>query len=88
MIKIEKAEPWESKQMRRLMLVYAAAGAAGDLVVVLVVLIFRALNWGEVSSGILFVPWMVAGLLLVPTAFHRGVVLGRARRGQGDELNE
>ena len=79
---MKRPEPWESRHVRRHLLVFVGAGLTGTVASVLVILLFRWVGWGDVSLGILSIPWTVAGLLIIPSAFHKGAELQRQRQQQ------
>ena len=41
--------------------------------------IFRAIGWGAISVGALWIPWMVVLIMLIPIAYHQGVCNERER---------
>ena len=77
-------EPWEKPKIRKLQMAGSAGGIAGMAAILGISLIFRAIRWGHVSAGILFIPWMVVLILLIPTAYHQGVCEER-ERGKEEE---
>jgi hypothetical protein len=77
---MRRVEPWERPHARRYLLAFLAAGLSGTGASLLVNLLFRWVGWSSVSAGILSLPWMVAGLLLIPLAFHKGAELERQRQ--------
>ena len=72
-------EAWEKPKTRRLVLAGVIGSIGGMAVMVVVSLIFKAIGWGHVSPGILFIPWMVVVILMIPAAYHQGVCDERKR---------
>ncbi len=78
----KKTEPWQRKHIWRLSWVYLLASIAGMLGMFAIGELSHWLGWGRPSPGLIFIPWLVAGGMLIPAAFQKGVELERQRNDQ------
>lgn len=72
-------EDWERKKIRRLTWELMGAAMAGMLSIFVISYFLKIMNWGDISSGIIFVPWMVVLILMIPKTYHQGVCDERKR---------
>ena len=72
-------ESWEKPKIRRLYMIGSAGGIAGMATIFGLSFIFRAIGWGAISVGALWIPWMVVLIMLIPIAYHQGVCNERER---------
>ncbi len=77
-------ESWEKPKIRRLYMIGLAAGVAGMAAILGLSFIFRAIGWGAISSGVLWIPWMVVATMLISIAYHQGVCDEREREKEKD----
>ena len=77
---MKNIEPWERPYMRKYVLAFGLSGIAGMIVTGL--MIWWLFDPGQRGSGMLCLPWMVVGILLVPAAFHKGAELQRKRQAE------
>jgi hypothetical protein len=76
---MKDVESWERPHMRKCVRIFLVSGLAGAMAVVGLSAVFRD-SWGSMALGLLFIPWMVGGILLIPIAFHKGAELQRQRQ--------
>jgi len=74
-------ESWERPHIRKCVRVFLVSGLAGAMALIGLSAVFRG-SWGLMALGLLFIPWMVGGILLIPIAFHKGADLQRQRQAE------
>ena len=74
-------ESWERPHIRKCVRVFLVSGLAGALALIGLSVVLRD-SWGPCALGLLFIPWMVGGILLIPIAFHKGAELQRRRQAE------
>ena len=74
-------KPWERAYMRKYVRVFLVSGLAGAMALIGLSAVFRD-SLGLMALGLLFIPWMVGGILLIPIAFHKGAELQRQRQAE------
>ncbi len=79
-------ENWEKPKVKKLVLVATLAGIAGMIAIVIVAVVLNKLFNLRASTALLFIPWMVAVFLLIPSAYHQGVCDER-QRGKPDSFS-
>ena len=78
---MKNIEPWERPHMRKCVRVFLVSGLAGAMALIGLSAVFRD-SLGLMALGLLFIPWMVGGILLIPIAFHQGAELQRQRQAE------
>ena len=79
---MKNIEPWERPHMKKYVRVFLASGLAGALALVGISVVFRDRAWACIGLGMLWLPWMISGILLVPRVFHSGTELQRRRQAE------
>jgi hypothetical protein len=78
---MKDVEPWERPHIRKCVRVFLASGLAGAMAMIGLSAVFRG-SWGIMALGLLFTPWLVSGIFLIPIAFHKGVEFQRQRQAE------
>ena len=78
---MKDVESWERPHMRKCVRVFLVSGLAGAMALIGLSLIFRD-TVGLIALGLLWLPWLIGGILLVPAAFHKGAELQRQRQAE------
>jgi hypothetical protein len=78
---MKDVESWERPHMSRLVKVFLLGGIVGYLAMLGVGLLFRD-SYGFAFAGFAWLSWLVAGILLLPRAFHKGVEVQRQRQAE------
>ena len=61
------------KTENQLVLKYCIAGTGGMILTGAVIILFNKLGWSGLSRGMLCLPWMLSGMMLIPIAYRQGV---------------
>lgn len=84
-----KVEPWERPYIRRYTLIFGVVGIGGMAAGILVELLFHWFGWGGRTASVTSViPWMIGGMILIPSAFHAGVERHRQNQENGQKPDE
>ena len=78
---MKDVESWDRPHIRKCVRVFLLSGLAGALAMIGLSAVFRD-SWGFMALGLLFIPWLVGGILMIPIAFHKGVELQRQRQAE------
>jgi fatty acid desaturase len=63
-----------SKNENKLVFKYFITGTGGMIAMAIALILFEKVGWStNTSSGIMFLPWMIAGALAVPVAYKQGL---------------
>ncbi|MBN1942646.1 MAG: hypothetical protein JW849_05055 [Phycisphaerae bacterium] len=82
---MHKMNSYEKPYVLRYMVAFIAGGAVGMSATVLVSYLFQRVGWGGMSTGVLCIPWIVCGAILIPAAVHKGVMLERERQSKTEK---
>jgi len=77
---MKDVESWERAYIRKYVLAFGLSGIAGMIATGLILWLWPGDR--QIGSGLLFIPWMVGGILLIPIAFHKGAELQRQRQAE------
>ena len=84
-MKKKRLEEWEQNHINSLTLKMIFAATIGTLAATAIAFILRKAGFAEIHPELLFIPWGIALVLGISTAFHRGVMAERHRSSDGDE---
>lgn len=76
-MKKTEIEDWEKPHIRRYLFRFVIAGLAGMLALVVVALLFKHAGYGPPALGLVFLPWLIVGAMIIPVVYHEGVTEGR-----------
>ncbi len=69
------------KPPARLQLAFFGGGIGGMIAGGIAAYLYEAIGWGSPSPQLIFIPWMVAGMLLIPAAYKSGRNSNAAEQG-------
>jgi len=75
----QRVEDWERGYINTITMQMLISATIGTLVATSLAFLLRKFSAGDISPEILFIPWGIALVLGISTAFHQGVLAERSR---------
>ncbi len=79
---MSKVEPWERPQMQKCYRLFILFGFAGMALLVGLNWLFSTSDVGRIALMLIWIPWLISGMFLVPWSFHKGVECQRGHQAE------